>query len=174
MNAKAEQKSLNSEPLPLDLTPLKQVAVIDYVSNCPADRVLTSIVMIDEEIQRIQNALRPYLQDLSTQREKLMARAKAEKIEKDAEAIMVEVKGKQVRNQIEDMDAFELQFPDEFKQIRENQKKALDDEYELAKKKLPDSKITLGEADEKVGKKAVTEFVGYKPVTITYEVERRK
>ena len=173
MKPQEEQKSLNSDPLPLDLTPLKQVAVIDYVTNCPADRVLTSIVMIDEEMDKIQSALRPFLQSLSTQREKLLDRAKAEKITEDAGAVLVEKEGKKTRNQITDLEAFELQFPEELKQIRENQKKELDDEYALATKKLPSSKITLGEADKKCGKDAVTEFVGYQPVTITYEVVRR-
>jgi len=39
--------------------------------------------------------------------------------------------------------------------------------------KVNDSPVPLGVADEIVGKDLITEFVGYQPVKVTYQVQRR-
>jgi len=171
MSTQDERKDLTANPLPLE--PVTVGVLIDYVSNCPADRVLTNITLIDAELDKIESALKPYVTQLGIQRNQLLERAKAENITEDAEAVLIEKKGKQFRNEIQDLEAFELSFPVQYKQIRAEQQKALDDKHDTAVARLEESTIPLTLADEKVGKKLVTEFVGYKPVTITYEVLRK-
>jgi hypothetical protein len=170
MSTQDENKSLKNEPPPPQPV---SIAVVDYEKNCPADRVLTNILLIDEQIDRIQAAVKPHLTALTMQRNALMARARQEQILSDDNAVLLGIEGKKNRNKITDNEAFELAFPEEFKMIREVQKKKIDDDHTLALKELPDSEIPLGLADEKVGKKIVTEFVGYQPTTITYEVRKR-
>jgi uncharacterized protein (UPF0262 family) len=170
MTTQEENKSLTECPLPLEPVTL---AVFDYVRNCPADRVLTSILMIEEQMANIEASVTPYLRNLSEQREKLLNRAKKENIKEDSEAMLVEIPGKQMRNEIADVDAFSAVFESGYKAIRETQKKDIEDDAAKKIAGLEDSKIPLTLADKKVGKDAVTNFVGYKPQTITYEVRRR-
>ena len=170
MSTKDEQKSLNKNPLPPQAV---SIAVLDYATNCPAERVLTNILLIDEQLERIQNAVQPHLTSLTMQRNALMNRARAENILSDDNGVLLGIEGKKIRNKITDNEAFELAFPEEVKMIREAQKMKIDDDHTLALKELPNSEIPLGLADEKVGKKAVTEFVGYQPTTITYVVRKR-
>jgi Na+/phosphate symporter len=168
MDAKQEQKSLQENPLPVTIG-----TVIDYVTNCPADKVLTSITRIDDEIDTIQQAVQPYLTALQMQRNVLLERAKMERIMEDSHALLIEVKGKQMRNEISDLDTFKLQFPDGFAAIRKQQESDLTDKYQKNLRELADAKVPLTLADKKIGKEAVTAFVGYQPVTITYEVRKR-
>ena len=169
MSTIEENQSLKDCPLPPELN----IAVIDYATNCPADKVLTSILLIDAEIDKMQDALRPYVTNLGMQRERLLNRAKTEKITEDAEAILVEKKGKKFRNNISDLEAFAETFPEGYSRIREAQKKDLKDDYDKKIEQLEDSKIPLTLADDKIGKEKVTEFVGYGPQTITYEIVRK-
>ena len=170
MTTTEENKSLTECPLPLEPVTL---AVVDYVRNCPADRVLTSILMIDEQMANIEASVTPYLRNLSEQREKLLNRAKKENIKEDSEAMLVEIPGKQMRNEIADVDAFSAVFESGYKAIRETQKKDIEDDAAKKIAGLEDSKIPLTLADKKIGKDLVTNFVGYKPQTITYEVRKR-
>lgn len=170
MSTTEENKSLTECPLPLEPVTL---AVVDYVRNCPADRVLTSILMIDEQMANIEASVTPYLRNLSEQREKLLNRAKKENIKEDSEAMLVEIPGKQMRNEIADVDAFSAVFESGYKAIRETQKKDIEDDAAKKIAGLEDSKIPLMLADKKIGKDIVTNFVGYKPQTITYEVRKR-
>jgi hypothetical protein len=165
-----EKKDMKYEPLPAQPV---SIAVVDYEKNCPAERVLASILLIDEHMQRIQEAIQPHLTSLTMQRNALLERAKRENIREDENAVLLELEGRKFRNQITDNDAFELAFPEAYKQIRESQKKDIDDAHAKALEELPDSKIPLGLADKKVGEKKVTEFVGYQPTKITYEVRKR-
>ena len=119
MTTQEENKSLTECPLPLEPVTL---AIVDYATNCPAERVLTSILMIDEQMANIEASVTPYLRNLSEQREKLLNRAKKENIKEDSEAMLVEIPGKQMRNDIEDIDAFSAAFEDGYKKIRETQK----------------------------------------------------
>ncbi len=173
MSTQDERQDLMQNPIPLDLKPLQSVAIIDYVTNCPADRVLTSIVLIDEQVGKIQEALAPYLKNLGEQRERLVARAVSENITEDVEAVLVEKTGKVFRNEIDDLKGFKNTFPTEYEQIRADQRKALNDKYENNLAAVDESKIPLGLADGKVGKDRVTAFVGYRPQVITYEVVRK-
>ena len=170
MTTNEENQSLTECPLPLEPVTL---AVVDYVRNCPADRVLTSILMIDEQMANIEASVTPYLRNLSEQREKLLNRAKKENIKEDSEAMLVEIPGKQMRNEIADVDAFSAVFESGYKAIRETQKKDIEDDAAKKIAGLEDSKIPLTLADKKIGKDKVTEFVGYKPQTITFDVRRK-
>ena len=170
MSTQDERKELMKEPLPPE--PVK-IAVLDYVKDCPAERVLTNILLIEEQMTSIQRAISPHMESLTRQRKVLMDRALNEKILSDDNAILLGIEGKNVRNQIEDLEAFELAFPQEYKMIREVQKKEIDDQHDLKIASLEDSPIPLGLADDKVGKKKVTEFVGFQPVKVTYEVRKR-
>ena len=170
MNAKEESKSLIAEPLPI--SNLAKIQMVDYTLVGP-DRVLTSIVQIDEQIDQIQSVLAPYLSNLMKQRESLMKRAQDEKIKEDAGALLIETEGKKNRNEIEDLDTFELKFPGKLQKIRDEQKRKINVKYEKDIAKVPDSAVPLGVADEIVGKDLITEFVGYQPVKVTYEVQKR-
>jgi len=170
MTTQEERRDLLKELLPPEPV---QIAVLDYVKDCPANRVLTNILLIDEQMQSIQQAVSPHLSSLTMQRNVLMDRALKEQILSDDNAVLLGIEGKQNRNKIEDLEAFELAFPQEYRMIREVQKKEIDDNHELAISCLDDASIPLGLADDKVGKKRVTEFVGYQPVKVTYEVRKR-
>ena len=170
MTTTEENKSLTECPLPPEPVTL---AVVDYATNCPAERVLTSILMIDEQMANIEASVTPYLRNLSEQREKLLNRAKKENIKEDAEALLIETKGKQIRNDIEDIDAFAAAFEEGYKKIREVQKLDIRDAADKKIANIEDSPVPLGLADKKIGKDKVTEFVGYKPQTITFDVRRK-
>jgi hypothetical protein len=170
MTTQDERKDLMKEPLPLQPV---TIAVLDYEKNCPADRVLTNILLIDEQIQSIQNAVSPHLTALNMQRNALLARALKEQILSDDNAMLLGIEGKQFRNEIEDLEAFQLAFPEGYTQIRAAQRKDLDDKHDTKVRELEDSDIPLGLADKKVGKDKVTDFVGYQPVKVTYEVRKR-
>ena len=172
MPTQDERISLKQEELPLDLTPLNKAVLIDYVTNCPADQVLNCIILIDDQIDRLQQALTPFIQKMMEQRQTLLNRALVEGIKENPGAVLVEKKGRKVRNEISDLEAFELAFPDGYKEIRAEQERLLDLEYQKEKAGLPESKINLTLADAKVGKDRVTAFVGEKPVAITYEVRK--
>jgi hypothetical protein len=170
MGTTEERKSLNQEPLPLQPV---TIAVLDYEKNCPADRVLTNILLIDEQIQSIQQAVSPHITALNMQRNALLQRALKEQILSDDNAMLMGIEGKQFRNDIEDLEAFQLAFPEGYQQIRDAQKKDIDDRHDTAVRELHDSPIPLGLADKKVGKDKVTEFVGFQPVKVTYEVRKK-
>lgn len=170
MGTQEERKQLNQEPLPLQPV---TIAVLDYVKDCPADRVLTNILLIDEQMDSIQRSISPHMTSLTMQRNALLQRALKEQILSDANAVLMGVEGKQMRNEIQDIDGFHMTFPEGYKQIREAQKKDIDDKHETAITELEESPIPLGLADKKVGKDRVTEFVGFKPVKVTYEVRKR-
>jgi hypothetical protein len=172
--AKEEQISLRDEPLPVDLTPLQKVEIVDYVKNACVDNVLTSVVLIDEQIDKLQAAIGPYLTYLGKQREQLLELAQKQGITSDREAVLIEKKGRKERNQIEDIYAFLMQFPQGYEKIREAQKQFLKEKFDETMSTIGHSAIPLGLADDKIGKDAVTEFVGYKPQKITYLVERKK
>lgn len=164
------QENLKECPLPLEPVTL---AVVDYASNCPADRVLTSILMIDEQMANIEAAVTPYLRNLTEQREALLSRAIKENIKEDGEALLLEVPGKLLRNEISDLDAFSEAFPGKLEVIRRQQEADLTDKYTKNLEEIAESKIPLTLADKKIGKDKVTEFVGYKPQVITYEIRRK-
>lgn len=170
MTTTEENQSLTECPLPLEPVTL---AIVDYATNCPAERVLTSILMIDEQMANIEASVAPYLRNLSEQREKLLARAQKESITEDAEAVLLEVQGKLMRNEISDLDAFSETFPGKLEIIRRQQEADLTDKYQKNLEEIADSKIPLTLADKKIGKDKITDFVGYKPQTITYEVRRK-
>ena len=170
MNAKEESKSLIAEPLPI--SNLANMVMVDYTLVGP-DKVLTSIVQIDEQVDQIQSVLAPFLSNLMKQRESLMKRAQDEDIKEDAGAVLIETEGKKNRNEIEDLDTFELQFPFALQKIRQEQVRKLTVKYDKDCVKVSGSPVPLGVADEIVGKDLITEFVGYQPVKVTYQVQRR-
>jgi hypothetical protein len=170
MNPKEEKKSLIAEPLPI--SNLANMVMVDYTLVGP-DKVLTSIVQIDEQVDQIQQVLQPFIGNLMMQREALMKRAQDEDIKEDAGAVLIETEGKKNRNEIEDLETFELQFPGKLLKIRDEQKRKITVKYEKDVAKVPDSDVPLGVADEIVGKDLITEFVGYQPVKVTYQVQRR-
>ena len=129
--------------------------------------------LIDEQVDQIQQVLQPFIGNLMMQREALMKRAQDEDIKEDAGAVLIETEGKKNRNEIEDLDTFELQFPGKLQKIRDEQKRKITVKYEKDVAKVPDSPVPLGVADEIVGKDLITEFVGYQPVKVTYQVQRR-
>lgn len=172
MSSKEERKELISEPLPVSLSDLAGIIPVDY-TLVSSDRVLTSIVQIDEQIQQIQAILSPFLTNLGKQRELLMTRAHSEGIKEDMGAVLVEVPGRKFRNEIEDLEALELQFPGKLDKIRTEQFRLAAANYEKTMEAIPESKIPLTLADEIIGKDEVTEFVGYKPQKITFEVRRK-
>jgi hypothetical protein len=172
MSTKDERKSLISDPLPMDLSELSRIIPVNYSMVGP-DKVLTSIVEIDEQVSRVQEILAPFVQYMQEQRETLMKRALEESITKDAHAMLIETKGRQERNAIEDLEAFELQFPGALEKIREEQERKIRMKFDKDIRGLPDASLPLTVADQVVGKDAVTEFVGLQPVKITYEVRRK-
>lgn len=170
MSTKEEREDINELPLvPVTIQPVK-----DYVTNCPAEQVLDNVLAIDSIVQKIQTDIAPYLTRLGKQREELMQRAIKEELKEGTNAVMIVKKGKEMRNKITDLDAFELQFPDEYKVIRNQQARDIGREWDTAIKRLYTSEIPLGLADEICGKKAVTEFVGVQPVKLSYEVQEKK
>ena len=170
MSTKEETKSLIAEPLPI--SNLANMVMVDYTLVGP-DKVLTSIVQIDEQVDQIQSVLAPFLSNLMKQRESLMKRAQDEDIKEDAGAVLIETEGKKNRNEIEDLDTFELQFPFALQKIRQEQVRKLTVKYDKDCVKVSGSPVPLGVADEIVGKDLITEFVGYQPVKVTYQVQRR-
>ena len=172
MSTQDERKELMANPLPPDLSELGKMAPVDY-TLVASDRVLTSIVQVDDQIQKINDLISPFLQNLSSQREALMDRAKKENIHEDAGAVIVELWGKQFRNEIDNIEKFRQTFKNEYKVIREVQEKDIEEKYKKQMRELEESKISLALADKYIGKDIVTEFVGYKPQTISYKVERK-
>jgi len=170
MKAKEEQKSLIAEPLPI--SNLANMVMVDYTLVGP-DKVLTSIVQIDEQVDQIQSVLAPFLSNLMKQRESLMKRAQDEDIKEDAGAVLIETEGKKNRNEIEDLETFEMQFPFALQKIRIEQVRKLTVKYDKDCVKVSGSPVPLGVADEIVGKDRITKFVGYQPVKVTYQVQRR-
>ena len=171
MLPKEENKSLIKEPLPANLSALAKIVPINY-SMVGKDRVLASIIEIDEQGAQVQDLVAPFYQYMQKQREALMKRAQDENITTDSVAMLVEVEGRKSRNDIEDLEAFELQFPGALEKIRADQERKIKLKYDRDIKSVPDSSVPLTVADEIVGKNEVTEFVGYKPVVITYEVRK--
>jgi len=172
MDPKKEQKSLIAEPLPVNLSDIAKIVHRDYSMVGP-DKVLTSIVEIDEMVAKVQDILAPFVKHMQDQREALMKRAQDEGITKDAGAILIEIPGKQMRNEISDIEAFRCRFNDEYEVIRQVQEKDIDEKHKKQIREIEESKIPLTLADKYVGKDKVTEFVGFKPTVITYEVRRR-
>ena len=168
MASQEERTEIQSEPLPV----IQSVAVIDYVTNCPANRVLTNIVLIDEQIEAMANQVRPFVDALNRQRGELLERARREEIAEDDVAVLVRKEGKRERADI-DLESFATTYPHVLEQIRADQEKAIRDKAENQIKALPSASIPLGMADKKLGKQIVTDFVGYLPATITYEVRRK-
>lgn len=171
MMPKDEKKSLIKEPLPVNLSELAKIVPVNY-SMVGKDRVLASIVEIDEQVSKVQEILAPFVQYMQNQRDTLMKRAQEEKITQDAVAVLIENKGKQMRNEIEDLEAFELQFPGKIAEIRKEQSIKLAKDLLKKLQNLEDSEVPLGVADDVIGKEKITEFVGYQPVKVTYEVRR--
>ena len=167
MTTKEESKELTQEPLPVTVG-----VMLDYVTNCPAERVLSHILLIDEETEKIRQALTPYLAKLESQRNQLLDRARKEGITENADAVLLTIEGRKERNDI-DLESFALTYPDQLKQIREDQRKAITDKQANLLKAVDESAIPLTMADKKIGKDAVTAFVGYQPVKVTYEVRRK-
>lgn len=170
MATKEESKSLIAEPLPI--SNLANMVMVDYTLVGP-DRVLTSIVQIDEQVDQIQTVLQPFIGNLMMQREALLKRAMDEGIKEDMGAVLIETEGRKSRNEIEDLETFELQFPGALEKIRNEQRRKITVKYDKDLAAVPDSDIPLGVADEIVGKKTITEFVGYQPVKVTYQVQRK-
>jgi len=56
MDPKKEQKSLIAEPLPVNLSDIAKIVPHDYSMVGP-DKVLTSIVEIDEMVEKVQEIL---------------------------------------------------------------------------------------------------------------------
>lgn len=172
MDPKKEQKSLIAEPLPVNLSDIAKIVPNDYSMVGP-DKVLTSIVEIDEMVEKVQEILAPFVKHMQDQREALMKRAQDEGIKENKDAILIEIPGKQMRNEIADIEAFRCRFNDEYEVIRQVQEKDIDEKHKKAMREIEESKIPLTLADKYVGKDKVTEFVGFKPTVITYEVRRR-
>jgi len=147
------------ETLPAEVKTVQIGAVIDYVTGCPADRVLTNITLIDDAMEEIQTAIQQHVGLLAKQREQLLERAKAEGIKEDGSALLVEKLSKKNRNKIENLEAFTRMFPDGVREIRMEQQKELERKHAKALKVLRDSPITLGMADNIIGEKEVTAFV---------------
>ena len=63
---------------------------------------------------------------------------------------------------------------EEYETIREVQEKDIEEKYKKQMRELEKSKITLTLADKYVGKDAITAFVGYRPQTITYEIQKKE
>ena len=172
MSTQDEREDLEKFPMPLTAITIKPVK--DYTTNCPALQVLDNILAIDTEMERIQTGIAPYLVNLTKQRDALLQRAIRENLQEGRLAVLNINPGRQNRNNIEDLIAFQLQFPAGYKVIRDRQKRELDEQHEIAVKSVEDSKIPLLLADDVVGKKAVTGFVGFQPVKLTYEVLPKK
>lgn len=168
MGTQDERKELAAKPLPV----IQSIAVIDYVTNCPADRVLTSIVLIDEQLAALAEQMKPFVEVMNHQREVLLDRAKRESIDEDACAVLVRETGERYRASI-DVESFGTTYPHVLEQIRADQEKEIRDKAENKIKSLPNAPIPLGLADKKLGKQLVTDFVGYLPQTVTYEVRRK-
>lgn len=172
MSTRDERKSLMSETLPVNLSELAKIVPVNYSMVGP-DKVLTSIVEIDEQVARVQEILAPFVKYMQDQRDALMTRALEEHITENPGAVLLEIEGKKMRNEITDIEAFCCAFNEEYQTIREVQGKDIEAKYQKQKRELETSKIPLTLADKYVGKDRITEFVGVQPVRVTYEVRRR-
>jgi hypothetical protein len=173
MSTQDEREDLKENPLPVQSSDIKSVSNVDYVTGCPSSLVLTRILLIDDEMNRINDEIMPYLTSLSKQRETLLKRAINEKITSDDDAMIAEKYGKQMRNHITDIPTFKAKFPDAYTKIRLKQLENLNDDYNKSLKMVKDSEIPLGIADDILGKAVVTEYTGVLPVKTTYEVVRK-
>lgn len=107
----------------------------------------------------------------------MLNRAIKEGIKSDTTAVLIEKLGNLNRNPISDLEKFKAEFPGGYKLIRKNQVSDLTQKkknIEAEIKNIDKFPITLGEADDVLGKFMVTGFVGTKPQTITYEVVKKK
>lgn len=156
----------DNEPIPLmsDLWLLKKLK--DGVNT---NEVLTTITDIDMYVDMLQDRI----DRLTDQRKSLMNRAIAENIQEDTNAILIKIPGKQVRNQIEDIEKFRKEFREGYHLIRDQQRRDIEEAYHKDIDHLQVSAIPLMLADKKVGKLAVTDFVGYKPQEIKIVVQRK-
>ena len=171
MSTQIEREDLKQNPLPM--IPVTIHPVQDRVNNCPAEVVLDRVLDIDAELQRIQNAIGPVVQYLQDQRQALMNRAAQEGITQSAGAVLIEKEGKKIRNEIANIEEFKFLYPEAYETIREVQKKDIEEKYKKQNRELEESKIPLTLADKYVGKEKVTEYVGYQPPKITYEIVPR-
>jgi hypothetical protein len=55
------------ETLPAEIMTVQIGVVKDYVTNCPADRVLTNITIIDDAMEDLQKSLQAHIGKLSLQ-----------------------------------------------------------------------------------------------------------
>lgn len=168
MKPKSEAQSLIENPLPHELAG----SAYDY-GVVDKDVVLTTITYIDEEIEKLLYIIN----FLTDQRTELLNRAIKEGIKSDTTAVLIEKLGNLNRNPISDLEKFKAEFPGGYKLIRKNQVSDLTQKkknIEAEIKNIDKFPITLGEADDVLGKFMVTGFVGTKPQTITYEVVKKK
>ena len=134
------------------------------------DEVLTTITDLDMFIEILEDNH----DVLMAHKKALLKRAISENIREDANAYLVEMPGKLVRNPIADIQKFKETFREGYHVIRDSQKRDLQDTYQRDIDNLEVSSIPLTLADKKVGKDLVTQFTGFKPQEIKVVVQRKQ
>ena len=132
--------------------------------------VLTTITDIDLFIEILQNNISA----LENYRKGLINRALSENIAEDANAVLILVPGKKMRNPITDIEHFKTTFPEGYRAIRYQQIVDIQDKHEKELTNVTTSPIPLGIADAKIGKEVITEFTGYKQQEVNIVVQRKQ
>ena len=139
------------------------------VTGVSKEEVLTTITDLDLFIEILESNL----EALSTYKKVLLNRAISENIREDANAYLIEIPGKQMRNPITDIEKFKAEFREGYATIRDQQKRDLQDTYQRDIQNIDASTIPLTLADKKIGKEVVTQFTGFKPQEVKIIVQRK-
>jgi len=158
----------------LDLSQLKlPMCIRDMLRNgvdaVPSNRMITTVADIDELVYSLQNQI----DFLHENRERLMRRISITGVSEDSGAMLIEIPNKKERNPIVDIEGFKQKFPESYRVIRDNQKEEIERKYKENMETYMENPIPLLLADRCTGKDNVTEFVGFKPQKIRYEVRRK-
>lgn len=137
-------------------------------ATVPKEEVLETIVQLDEIIESISE----FAAYVKEQREKLLTRAMVENIETTGRFYLITTPGPLKRNPINNITKFAERFPEGYTAIRNQQGQDLIDKFNRDLERLKFSEIPLTLADKKIGKDAVTEYVGFKPQEVKAEVRK--
>jgi hypothetical protein len=147
---------------------MKGIPMTTNFSTVPKEEVLETIVQLDE----IAASIAEFSEYVREQREKLLTRAMVENIDRTGQFYLITIPGPLKRNQIDNIIKFAERFPEGYKAIRNQQGQDLIDKFNRDLERLKFSEIPLTLADKKIGKDAVSEYVGFKPQEVKAEVRK--
>lgn len=156
----------------LDMDKLSNEA-LSRIYAADSGRVSTQVLTTIADIDAYISAIKTEMEWLNGLKSSLLTIAIRDNITEDKGAMLIAIPDKKMRNPITDNKKFSKEFPQAYHMIRTQQMQKEIMRRENFTKNLDDMEIPLMLADNTVGKEIVTEFVGYKPQTMTFEVRKK-